>query len=161
LGFGYELLCTNCGFNQGIHLGIGFRYPQQCADILRKIKDGKYGKCFAEAAESTPNAAVHFSNELFICDSCGSWLSDTAVDLCAPISEAPNRTGRFCAANSSAQTHPYVLKHEIGHLYRVVKSKPHTCSKCKYSLRPATSADKLICPECGGILIKGCEINWD
>lgn len=161
MGSGYELSCKKCGFTRDIHLGISFRYPVRCADILEEMKNGAFGKEFMADANSIPHAAVHYEETIFLCDHCGNWKTDMKIDLCAPEGEYRGHKGRFSTAFDYPKDMPYVLKCEMGETYRVVRSKPYRCSKCGHALRTVKKNEKGRCPKCGGALKKSAGILWD
>jgi len=161
MGDGYELKCNKCGFVHYVYNGIGFRYPMVCADILKKMKDGIYGKRFMEDTKNMPYAAVHQDCNIFICDHCGQWRNDMIIDLCVPIGEYKKREDRFCVAFDYPDDIQYVMKFDIGSEYRVIRSKQHRCGKCHHTMRPIKKNEKLKCPECGTPMVKGNTFFWD
>lgn len=161
MGSGYEVICKKCGYTQDLRFGIGFRYPRVCEEILEEMKSGAFGKRFMNDANTIPNVAVHASKTLFVCDTCGAWKLDYAIDLCTPVKDKKNRTGRFSVAIDYPKEIPYVMPYELKYEYSIIRSKQHRCGKCKTALRPMKKNEKLICPECGNTLKKGDEIFWD
>ena len=161
MGYGYELKCKKCGYKQPVRLGIGFRYPRVCSWILDAMKNGDFGKRFMEDAKSTPHAAIHQESDIFVCDNCGEWRVDDTIDLCVPIGEYKEREGRFSVAVDYPKDVSYVMTFDIGRGYKIIRSNPHRCGKCRHTLRPVKKGDKLKCPECGELLKKGSEFNWD
>lgn len=161
MGDGYELKCKRCSYTHDVYDGIGFSYPMVCAEILEEMKKGAYGKRFMEDALNTAGAAIHHDRSIFVCDHCGNWRDDAVIDLCAPIGEPQERTGRFSVAVDYPSDVPYVMEFEIGDQYSVVRSRQHLCGKCRQQMRPIKKNEKLKCPECGGQLVKGDAFCWD
>ena len=161
MGYGYELICKKCGYTKVILLGIGFSYPMVCADTLEAMKKGEYGEGFMEDANKTEHAAVHQERVLLVCDKCGNWRLDETIDLCAPIGEYKAREERFCVAVDYPNDVPYVMSHDIGRSYKIIRSKKHLCGKCRHDLHPMKKKDRLACPECGERLTIGAGIDWD
>jgi len=160
MGEGIRLRCDKCGHSFSANLGIGFCYPIQCEELLAAMRAGSFGKSFMRASEA-PDAAVHFSNELYRCKACGLIKSAPEIDLCIPISGGEITKGKFCAASNNLKKQPYVMASDIGDKYRIVLSKKHRCGKCRKPMERVRSLNKLVCPHCGEIMTQGRFIRWD
>ena len=161
MGSGFTLVCPKCRYTRSLSLGIGFLYPRLCTAILDDMKVGKFGKRFMDEANANQHAAIHQECAVYVCDHCGSWKPGLTIDLCVPNGEPPIREGRFSVAFDFPDNPPYVMTHEIGTKYSIVRSKKYMCSKCRKQLRPMKRNEKLRCPDCGTRLrISNC-FNWD
>lgn len=161
MGYGYTLVCRKCKYSRPASLGIGFLYPRLCAAILDDMKAGKFGKRFMEDANANEHASVHQERAIYVCDHCGAWKFGLTIDLCVPVGEPPLRDSRFAVAVDYPDRPTYVMTHEIGSKYTIVRSKKYMCHKCRKQLRPMKRNEKLKCPDCGTKLkITEC-FNWD
>lgn len=163
MGRGFRLQCSHCKYQLTVYEGIGFRYPLVCKEILRETKRGRYGSDLRDAARAHPDAAIHHMRCLLRCNGCGRLELGQVVDVCIPIGEAPLCAEPFCAADSELTDAPYVMYHEIGEKYTVIKGLEHRCGGCKKSMHPVLSREyeHLICPECKAGLRITNAIMWD
>lgn len=141
--------CRECGHVTGANVGIGFFFPKEYQDTVKRIRNGEYGPEWKELYESTPGAAVNAEADFYVCPSCGAAGSELNLSIYQP--KVPERSQahekQFCGA-CPAVGMEYVMPGELKEDYIPVKEYVHACPACAKPMRLYAEGDKVKCPEC-------------
>ena len=152
MGSGMNFRCKSCGYKYSAWYGIGMMFPTVYSKVLKKVKNGKYGKELREKALNTPFVAVDAEKHVYKCSKCGAWKCEEGLAL-----YEPNDIEKFKAIRIGDKT--------VGELgegpcvfgpyfddYHIVKQYVHKCDKCGSSMQKASEEEieNLPCPKCGG-----------
>lgn len=143
---------------QSFFVGIGMMFPEVYADIIKKIKKGKYGKEIKKFLEENPQGAINCESEIAYCPECGN------------LKEVVNLSMYIQKNNNEKTDKSYVMSWELKEKYKKVKEYKHICSKCssemkiikvkedKYGILKEDKNGNLIknmeikCPKCDGLM---------
>lgn len=146
MGYGHSYTCTECGKRGRIFLDIGMSYPEYCMEVMKKAREGKYGKKFMKAVTDYPDGYLDCSISVFACD-CGGWK---AVPRRFFFREADIDNLSYGSGKGESPVPVYEAR--------------HMCPRCgkKMHLYPEKDIKKLTCPKCGGKLdFKMRNFLWD
>ena len=160
MGDGRIFECKNCGKSFGVYVGVGFSFPDVYRKGIKDIKSGKYGEDFKESILSRKDIVVDFEKYLFVCDKCGNWYTNYALDFYVPKTEEEKekvlkKNYYFCSWTDKEN-------------YELLIKVNHRCDKCKSEMRKISNDENsndelgvLKCPECNSDLKENGSVNWD
>ena len=79
MGRGFGLVCRKCRYEFGIHLGVGFGFPQNYQSIMEAAKAGKLGREVRYFLRENPEGTLDCSQVLLQCTACDSL--ERGIDL--------------------------------------------------------------------------------
>lgn len=79
MGRGFGLICRKCRYEFGIHLGVGFGFPQNYQNIMEAAKAGKLGREVRYFLRENPEGTLDCSQVLLQCTVCDSL--ERGIDL--------------------------------------------------------------------------------
>ncbi|MBR3635491.1 MAG: hypothetical protein IKN47_04780 [Lachnospiraceae bacterium] len=156
MGYGRMYVCKTCVQRYFAGGGIGYLYPQVYRDLVKDIKDGKYGKEQAKVFKETPCAAVSAENFVYICRNCNNWKVDKDPTVYKPKDN--DEALRSAKADMKAG---YVLMLDE---YTACRRYYHRCDKCGGRMHKATDSEleRLACSKCEEINeAKAGIVMWD
>ncbi len=163
MGYGTEFRCNRCGNTYAALSGIGFRFPEEYRETVKKIRNGEFGKTWKQLFDSIPGAAVNVERELYVCPNCGTFAIEpnlTIYEMKKPISSKPENSRRSVAHPPSGEE--YVVPYELRQDYRLVKSYSHNCPECGRRMHKYRPDDRMKCPECKeGQMEPSRALMWD
>ena len=159
MGLGYNFTSKNCGTKFSAWTGVGFLYPIDNAEMVEKVKAGKYGKELQKVLLEADDAFLDSEKYLYIC-SCGCWSVEPAMDVYVPGVEADN---------SKKSKREYVFGMDLNKTYSLVWHQSYMCKRCGKQMRRIKSIDSymkrygLPCPNCGTRhkVYESSVIYWD
>lgn len=152
MGTGFEFKCINCNYKLSVNLGIGFRYPYLCNNILDDMKKGTMGKDFQEIANNVKNPAVYASQDLYLCENCGCLKPELTIALCSTINSHSKSDRPFSSVCEHLELDTYVMSYQLGTEYKTELISEYHCEKCKTKMKKISSYKKLKCPQCQNLL---------
>lgn len=81
MGLGYTFKCGACGYEKNVFLGFGMGYQRQYDNLVTDIRGGLYGAELQRLLTDYPALEVDSPNRLYVCDTCGTWKIEPALDL--------------------------------------------------------------------------------
>ena len=164
MGDGYILQCKKCGYEQYIHLGVGFSFYRVYQETVNAAKNGKYGETLRTFLEEHPDGILNCSNVLLQCTECGHFETGLDLSMYIPKRDIMTEEGRSYVI-------PWLLED-----YELIGHYDHRCRKCGAGMKTvseeATGTDDsrygnkagetgIACPRCGKPLWKAGRIMWD
>lgn len=166
MGSGVGFKCSKCGKRYCANTGIGFRFPEFYKEILKDVKEGKYGEEWKSLSLSQELVAVDAELYLYVCKKCGHWEVEPGLSLYAPkdVNLIKSKQYGIKTVEEWGEV-PYVMSMDLEEDYQLLKRHVHKCGKCGGVMHKATKEEEgnLPCPDCGGAPEKGYAeiINWD
>ena len=148
----YLFHCDHCGYDDDIFVGTGMLFPVVYDELVEKIITGFYGEKWQSLFMSNTNTIVDGTLTLYVCSSCGHYLSDYNLGLYAlkdGLSESEKKL--------AGQDHPddemqFVYLYGITwpkQYYRKIGDYVHRCPSCQKRMHIGGYNDKPVCPKCG------------
>ncbi len=165
MGKGYSYVCSKCGKNFDVFLGIGMMFPVIYRRTIEEIKSGKYGEEWKKIFNSQPYTATNAHKYLYKCKNCGYWEESKELSL-----YVPNDLESFPKTQFGIKTVeewgyvPYVTEIELKYDYHLIKRYIHKCPKCGKTMNQATEKNEFLtlsCPDCGALAKREGELMWD
>lgn len=142
MGGSISFICNHCRYLKNICTGVGFLFPQKYEEVVKDIKEGKYGEKWRDLFLNTPNAAVNAGLEAYYCPNCGKWKSDYNLSLYIPKDSDEQDLTETSLPN-------YVCPWELPDKWRMFRLFIHKCPDCGKRMRYARQNDSPACPKCG------------
>ena len=73
MGSGSIFHCKKCGEAYSFKIGVGFLYYMVKQDLLKDIKDGKYGKAYKTIVDENPDIDINGHRRIYKCPQCVHW----------------------------------------------------------------------------------------
>ena len=161
----YLFRCEHCGFEDDIYVGVGWKFYQIYDQIVEKIKNGYYGEKWQALYANNPKAIVNTALTLYVCSSCGHYMSDYNLGLYALKEGLTNEEVKLADQDpESSEMKPVYLYNMMWSIqyYRKLGDYVHRCPACNKRMHIGGYTDKPICPKCGknGSIGYG-RIIWD
>jgi hypothetical protein len=84
MGKGLSWICPNCGYEFSAVLGLGFRYPRVCHQLVQKARAGAYGAEWQDLVETYPGTFLDGDRVLLRCENCGSYDNEALLTAYIP-----------------------------------------------------------------------------
>lgn len=160
MGSGHGYICSKCGNEYEVLLGVGMRTYETTID---KIKNGVYGNEWKDIFSSQEYMAVDAEKNLYTCK-CGNWTVEHSLSLYAPKEpdKIPDKQYGIKTVKEWGYV-PYVMKYDLDNDYYCIKHYIHRCQKCGSEMQKTDTKTihSLPCPECGNINSISSFVNWD
>jgi len=162
MGQGYTYVCKKCGKQYSVMTGIGFLFPQEYKQTMKKIAEGKQGRKRQELFKKIPFLAVDAENYYYECENCGSWSVEQGLDLYEPKDEEKIKKKQYGEETVEEWGEaPYVDGYQLKTEYVLIDRYEHKCPKC-HSIMKKNARRKIIsCPECGTRNRPAEDVLWD
>lgn len=166
MGYGFGFTCSKCGEQYCATCGVGFEFPQVYQELLKDIKNGKYGAEWQKLALSDETVAVDAERYLYVCSKCGCWAVESGHSLYVAndmdVAQKSREKRNWTVSRAAAFVAPIELKED----YHLLKRRVHKCSGCGSRMHKATDIEayNLKCPHCGSVPDENTvrsEIMWD
>ena len=70
MGTGIEVKCSECGYEEDFHLGVGMTFPFVYHRTVGEIKAGIYGDEWKEFFENEQGAVIDCERDVYQCPCC-------------------------------------------------------------------------------------------
>ena len=84
MGHGFSWICPNCGYEFSAELGVGFRYPWVCHQLIQKARASAYGAEWQDLVETYPGTFLDGHLMLLRCENCGSFDNEALLTAYIP-----------------------------------------------------------------------------
>lgn len=84
MGEGFSWICPNCGYAFSAEVGVGFRYPWVCHQLIQKARAGAYGAEWQDLVETYPGTFLDGDRVLLRCENCGSYDNEALLTAYIP-----------------------------------------------------------------------------
>ena len=159
MGDGINFVCSECGKEYSVSLGIGFNFPRDYRKCLLEVKKGKYGSEWKELYLNNQYVAVNADRHVYLCKKCGHWVVEEDLSL-----YIPNNLDVISIKIKEMGKDYYVMDDELKEDYHLLKRRIHKCSNCGKVMHKANFEEivNLKCPKCGGKpRFIPCWFSWD
>ena len=158
MGKGLSWICPNCGYEFSAVLGLGFRYPRVCHQLVQKARAGAYGAEWQDLVETYPGTFLDGDRVLLRCENCGSYDNEALLTAYIP------KDAELQAKPIPEKQWIVAPEKEGYELYGVYE---HRCKDCGGKMRAFSMQDVLknkvdkICPRCKTALKLNEFYCWD
>ena len=175
MGRGFGLVCRKCRYEFGIHLGVGFGFPQNYQNIMEAAKAGKLGREVRYFLRENPDGTLDCSQVLLQCTACDSLERGIDLSMFIPKDQPYVTKGNWSVA-FPMEEFSYVAPSDLKSHYRLVKHYDHRCKQCKGRMRvitenhltfrkPVSGEESALvnvnCPKCHVPMAVGSTLMWD
>ncbi|WP_026669345.1 hypothetical protein [Butyrivibrio sp. AE3006] len=173
MGRGYICKCEKCGYTLNASLGSGMFYPQLVKDEIENMKKGHYGEQGRKFFEEHPDGSISCESVVSRCTKCGNLEPVYDLNLMIPDPEIEQKRQTLMdginRGDSKFTSLPEDMVRSIIEIKRYVfyEKYDHHCSKCGSKAEiidefiKELRQEKIICPECGGIIKEHQFLCWD
>lgn len=157
MGKGLSWICPNCGYEFSAELGVGFRYPWVCHQLIQKARAGAYGAEWQDLVETYPGTFLDGHLVLLRCENCGSFDNEALLTAYIPKDAE-------LQAKPIPEKQWTVPEKEGYELYGVYE---HRCKDCGGKMRALSEQEiwenkgEKICPRCKTALKRNDVYRWD
>ena len=158
MGKGLSWICPNCGYEFSAVLGLGFRYPRVCHQLIQKARAGAYGAEWQDLVETYPGTFLDGDRVLLRCENCGSYDNEALLTAYIPKDAE-------LQAKPIPEKQWIVVPEKEG--YELYGAYEHRCKDCGGKMRAFSEQDILgkkvdeICPHCKTALKLKDFYCWD
>ena len=157
MGHGFSWICPNCGYAFSAEVGVGFRYPWVCHQLIQKARAGAYGAEWQDLVETYPGTFLDGEFVLLRCENCGSFDNEALLTAYIP-------------KDAELQAKPLTEKQWIvpeKEGYELYGTYEHRCKHCGGKMRAFSEQEIIekkvdeICPRCKTALKLKDFYCWD
>ena len=173
MGVVFECKCKKCGYEFCSFVGVGFTYPIEYCEIVKKMKEGEFGQQGKKFFETFPNGAITCENIVVQCKDCKNLMTVPELALYIPKEgyDPAKMNGNTCwTIGFPAEEYDYIAPNELEENYDFLEYYEHRCTKCRgytsvvpgFTERRNKDTDRYVdCPECGSMMEIRMTGKWD
>ena len=131
MGRGFGLICRKCRYEFGIHLGVGFGFPQNYQNIMAAAKTEKLGREVRYFLRENPEGTLDCSQVLLQCTACDALERGIDLSMYIPKDQPHVTKGNWSVA-FPMEEFSYVAPSDLKSHYRLVKPYDHRCKQSSF-----------------------------